>query len=68
MDNGLSREIVTLDPNKGVLILIVMDNGLSRFEIALRRGGGERVLILIVMDNGLSHGNRYAGTVAVLTS
>ena len=25
------------------------------------------VLILIVMDNGLLHGNRYAGSVAVLT-
>ena len=35
-----------------VLILIVMDNGLS-LEIALRYSSGE-VLTLLVMDNGLS--------------
>ena len=48
-----SGEIVTLDPNKGVLILIVMDNGLSRLHPACKGSQG-RVLILIVMDNGLS--------------
>ena len=47
--------VLTLKDDKpAVLILIVMDNGLS-----LRRGRGqgqgqEGVLILIVMDNGLS--------------
>ena len=54
MDNGLL--LAESDYNKGhgevVLILIVMDNGLLRDQIGLRRGGGE-VLILIVMDNGL---------------
>ena len=37
---------------KGVLILIVMDNGLSH-EKSIKAQGGV-VLILIVMDNGLS--------------
>ena len=40
-----------------VLILIVMDNGLSLSKKALR-AGIDAVLILIVMDNGLSPGYR----------
>ena len=59
------RGRICSQPEQFVLILIVMDNGLSPYPV-LRRGGGEQVvLILIVMDNGLSR--RYAGTVAVLT-
>ena len=43
-----------LEISYNVLILIVMDNGLSpRDEVLF--GGGTPVLILIVMDNGLSH-------------
>ena len=44
---------------RGVLILIVMDNGL----LPLRYSSGERVLevlILIVMDNGLLLWNLYS--------
>ena len=37
-----------------VLILIVMDNGLSQI-VLLSVTVAESVLILIVMDNGLSH-------------
>ena len=39
-----------------VLILIVMDNGLSPLVDESGNATGN-VLILIVMDNGLSHGN-----------
>ena len=53
MDNGLSLTVAESEFWKGVLILIVMDNGLSRGtptgELVLLS-----VLILIVMDNGLS--------------
>ena len=38
-----------------VLILIVMDNGLSPLLAGCRTLGDAAVLILIVMDNGLSH-------------
>ena len=38
---------------QGVLILIVMDNGLS-LSVALAKAKAAKVLILIVMDNGLS--------------
>ena len=38
-----------------VLILIVMDNGLSRAKAKAKKEA-EAVLILIVMDNGLSRG------------
>ena len=59
MDNGL-LQIVTLDPNKGlkVLILIVMDNGLLLFDGSNREFNSPLVLILIVMDNGLLHPNK----------
>ena len=67
MDNGLSlRRGGGERLRQGVLILIVMDNGLSRLLLACRGQGRQEVLILIVMDNGLSR-DRYAGTVNVLT-
>ena len=37
----------------GVLILIVMDNGLLLNGVFVKKDGGRYVLILIVMDNGL---------------
>ena len=55
MDNGLSRDGTAADEFRkhGVLILIVMDNGLSQI-MAYRDEMLFGVLILIVMDNGLS--------------
>ena len=55
MDNGLSPpagELILLSVEV-VLILIVMDNGLSPWQ-SLVYTYQRRVLILIVMDNGLS--------------
>ena len=53
MDNGLSPvKTQDCDRSFGVLILIVMDNGLSPLNKAKAKKA--EVLILIVMDNGLS--------------
>ena len=55
MDNGLSLTVAESEFWKGVLILIVMDNGLSHSAM-LPIDCQSLVLILIVMDNGLSPG------------
>ena len=61
MDNGLSlRRGGGERLRQGVLILIVMDNGLSRLLLACRGQGRQEVLILIVMDNGLSRAEHLA--------
>ena len=56
MDNGLSLFQVERVVNLvAVLILIVMDNGLSPLFLGGNTFPAGEVLILIVMDNGLSH-------------